>query len=214
MPTSSAPQVPQQAPPQDPPRVSPHALRSASSEAPPATAGALLWRAVRRRKGRVAGSLTLMTLWQVCEAFVPIAIGIMVDVAIVPLDGVAMVLSLVGIGVLFTVLSLGYRFGARLANTALQQEAHALRVEVAEVPLTSGAVAARSNAGEVLSLSSADADVTSLVFRQIAAGGSAVIGLVAVSVYLLATDVAVGIVVLVGVPISLLLVALPARSIS
>ncbi|GAA4776578.1 ABC transporter ATP-binding protein [Citricoccus nitrophenolicus] len=210
MPTSSAPQVP----PQDPPRISPHALRSASSEAPPATAGALLWRAVRRRKGRVAGSLTLMTLWQVCEAFVPIAIGIMVDVAIVPLDGVAMVLSLVGIGVLFTVLSLGYRFGARLANTALQQEAHALRVEVAEVPLTSGAVAARSNAGEVLSLSSADADVTSLVFRQIAAGGSAVIGLVAVSVYLLATDVAVGIVVLVGVPISLLLVALPARSIS
>ncbi|MGM7671284.1 ABC transporter transmembrane domain-containing protein [Microbacterium sp. A93] len=181
---------------------------------PPATAGALLWRSLRRRRNLMAGSLTLMTLWQVCEAFVPIAIGVIVDVAIVPLDGTAMILSLVGIGLLFTVLSLGYRFGSRLANTALQEEAHALRVEVAEVPLTSGTVAARSNAGEVLSLSSADADVTALVFRQIAAGGSAVIGLVAVSVYLLVTDVAVGLVVLVGVPLSLLLVALPSRSIS
>ncbi|MFC0247416.1 ABC transporter transmembrane domain-containing protein [Citricoccus parietis] len=155
-----------------------------------------------------------MTLWQVCEAFVPIAIGIIVDVAIVPLDGRAMLLSLLGIAALFTVLSLGYRFGARLANTALHQEAHALRVEVAEVPLASGAVAARSNAGEILSLSSADADVTAQVFRQIAGGGSAIIGLVAVSVYLLATDVMVGLVVLVGVPLSLLLVALASRSIS
>lgn len=162
----------------------------------------------------MAGSLGLMTLWQVCEAFVPIAIGIIVDVAIVPVDGTAMVLGLLGIGLLFTVLSLSYRFGARLANTALHQEAHALRVEVAEVPLTSGAVAARSNAGEVLSLSSADSDVTALVFRQVALGGSAAIGLVAVAVYLLATDVAVGLVVLVGVPLSLLLVALPSRSIS
>ncbi|MEV4902684.1 ABC transporter ATP-binding protein [Citricoccus sp. NPDC055426] len=197
------------------PPVSPPATGTPpATSAPPPTAGALLWRSLRRRKGRVAASLTLMTLWQVCEAFVPIAIGIIVDVAIVPLDGTAMILSLVGIGLLFAVLSLGYRFGSRLANTALQQEAHALRVEVAEVPLTSGAVAARSNAGEVLSLSSADADVTALVFRQIAAGGSAVIGLVAVSVYLLVTDVAVGLVVLVGVPLSLLLVALPSRSIS
>ncbi|MEW1979465.1 ABC transporter ATP-binding protein [Citricoccus sp. NPDC079358] len=155
-----------------------------------------------------------MTLWQVCEAFVPIAIGIIVNVAIVPLDGRAMLLSLLGIAALFTVLSLGYRFGARLANTALHQEAHALRVEVAEVPLASGAVAARSNAGEILSLSSADADVTSQVFRQIAGGGSAIIGLVAVSVYLLVTDLRVGLVVLVGVPLSLLLVALASRSIS
>ncbi|WP_313822202.1 ABC transporter ATP-binding protein [Citricoccus sp.] len=155
-----------------------------------------------------------MTLWQVCEAFVPIAIGIIVDVAIVPLDGRAMLLSLLGIAALFTVLSLGYRFGARLANTALHEEAHALRVEVAEVPLASGAVASRSNAGEILSLSSADADVTAQVFRQIAGGGSAIIGLVAVSVYLLVTDVMVGLVVLVGVPLSLLLVALASRSIS
>ena len=224
MPTSPESQTPQTALPRPNP-VSPRATQqSASARLPataqrtsvqaPTTAGRLLWRAIRRRRGRVAGSLTLMTLWQVCEAFVPIAIGIIVDVAIVPLDGRAMLLSLLGIAALFTVLSLGYRFGARLANTALHQEAHALRVEVAEVPLASGAVAARSNAGEILSLSSADADVTAQVFRQIAGGGSAIIGLVAVSVYLLATDVMVGLVVLVGVPLSLLLVALASRSIS
>jgi len=188
--------------------------RPGTRTAPPATAGGLLRRAIRRRRGRVLGGLALMTLWQLCEALVPIAIGIIVDVAIVPLDAGALVVSLLGIGVLFTVLSVSYRVGARLSNTALHREAHDLRVEVAEVPLHSGPVAARANAGEVLSLSSADAEVAALVFRQIALVGSAAIGILGVSIYLLATDLAVGLVVIVGVPLSLLLVALPSRSIS
>jgi len=155
-----------------------------------------------------------MTLWQVCEALVPIAIGVIVDKAIIPLDRRALVVSVLGLIALFTVLSLGYRFGARLSNRALQDEAHDLRVEVTRVPLTRRRAMENASSGDVLSVCSADADVAALVFRQIALGGAALIGLVGISVYLLWTDLLVGLIVVIGVPVSLALVALPSRAIS
>ncbi|MCT1432271.1 ABC transporter ATP-binding protein [Dietzia maris] len=180
----------------------------------PTTANGLLLRAVRRRLHLVVPGLVLMTLWQLCEALVPIAIGVIVDVAIIPLDRWALLWSVVGLIALFTVLSLGYRFGARMSNRALQEEAHDLRVEVTRVPLTRRRAMDGASSGDVLSVCSADADVAALVFRQIALGGSAVISIVGISVYLLWTDWLVGLIVLIGVPLSLVLVALPSRTIS
>lgn len=180
----------------------------------PTTANGLLLRAVRRRRHLVVPGLVLMTLWQLCEALVPIAIGVIVDVAIIPLDRWALLWSVVGLIALFTVLSLGYRFGARMSNRALQEEAHDLRVEVTRVPLTRRRAMDDASSGDVLSVCSADADVAALVFRQIALGGSAVISIVGISVYLLWTDWLVGLIVLIGVPLSLVLVALPSRAIS
>ena len=186
---------------------------SPGSEAP-TTANGLLLRALGRRRHLWAPGLVLMTLWQLCEALVPIAIGVIVDAAIIPLDRWAMLWSVVGLIGLFTVLSLGYRFGARMSNRALQEEAHDLRVEVTQVPLTRRRAMDGASSGDVLSVCSADADVAALVFRQIALGGSAVIGIVGISVYLLWTDWVVGLIVLIGVPLSLVLVALPSRAIS
>ncbi|GAA1726163.1 ABC transporter ATP-binding protein [Dietzia kunjamensis subsp. schimae] len=180
----------------------------------PTTANGLLLRAVRRRRHLVVPGLVLMTLWQLCEALVPIAIGVIVDVAIIPLDRWALLWSVVGLIALFTVLSLGYRFGARMSNRALQEEAHDLRVEVTRVPLTRRRAMDGARSGDVLSVCSADADVAALVFRQIALGGSAVISIVGISVYLLWADWLVGLIVLIGVPLSLVLVALPSRAIS
>ena len=180
----------------------------------PTTANGLLLRALGRRRHLWAPGLVLMTLWQLCEALVPIAIGVIVDAAIIPLDRWAMLWSVVGLIGLFTVLSLGYRFGARMSNRALQEEAHDLRVEVTRVPLTRRRAMDGASSGDVLSVCSADADVAALVFRQIALGGSAVIGIVGISVYLLWTDWVVGLIVLIGVPLSLVLVALPSRAIS
>ncbi|MFI8592101.1 ABC transporter ATP-binding protein [Dietzia maris] len=197
----------------------PTSTRRQSAGAPtpadaPTTANGLLLRAVRRRRHLVVPGLVLMTLWQLCEALVPIAIGVIVDVAIIPLDRWALLWSVVGLIALFTVLSLGYRFGARMSNRALQEEAHDLRVEVTRVPLTRRRAMDSANSGDVLSVCSADADVAALVFRQIALGGSAVISIVGISVYLLWTDWLVGLIVLIGVPLSLALVALPSRAIS
>lgn len=197
----------------------PTSTRRQSAGAPttadaPSTANGLLLRAVKRRRHLVVPGLVLMTLWQLCEALVPIAIGVIVDVAIIPLDRWALLWSVVGLVALFTVLSLGYRFGARMSNRALQEEAHDLRVEVTRVPLSRRRAMDGASSGDVLSVCSADADVAALVFRQIALGGSAVISIVGISVYLLWTDWLVGLIVLIGVPLSLVLVALPSRAIS
>lgn len=180
----------------------------------PSTANGLLLRAIGRRTRLVGPGLVLMTMWQVSEALVPIAIGVIVDRAIIPLDRWAMLWSVLGLIALFTVLSLSYRFGARLSNRALQEEAHDLRVEATRVPLTRRRAMDDASSGDVLSVCSADADVAALVFRQIALGGSALIGIVGISVYLLWTDLLVGLIVLIGVPLSLVLVALPSRVIS
>ncbi|MEH6819359.1 MAG: ABC transporter ATP-binding protein [Dietzia psychralcaliphila] len=180
----------------------------------PSTANGLLLRAIGRRKRLVGPGLVLMTMWQLCEALVPIAIGVIVDRAIIPLDATAMLWSVLGLIALFTVLSLSYRFGARLSNRALQEEAHDLRVEATRVPLTRRRAMDDASSGDVLSVCSADADVAALVFRQIALGGSALIGIVGISAYLLWTDLLVGLIVLIGVPLSLVLVALPSRVIS
>lgn len=191
-----------------------HAADGPTTADAPTTANGLLLRAVRRRRHLVVPGLVLMTLWQLCEALVPIAIGVIVDVAIIPLDRWALLWSVVGLVALFTVLSLGYRFGARMSNRALQEEAHDLRVEVTRVPLSRRRAMDGASSGDVLSVCSADADVAALVFRQIALGGSAVISIVGISVYLLWTDWLVGLIVLIGVPLSLVLVALPSRAIS
>jgi putative ABC transport system ATP-binding protein len=137
-----------------------------------------------------------------------------VDHAIVPRDRTALVVSVLGLLALFTVLSFAYRFGARRMNTALQLEAHELRVEVARHALLRRGALTGRRPGAVLSLSSADADVVAMVFRQIAVGGSALLGLLGASAYLLWTDPFVGLVVICGVPLTLLLVAGPSRAIS
>ena len=168
----------------------------------PATANGLLWRAISRRWRLVLPGLAL----------VPIAIGWIVDAAIIPLDRQAMLWSVVGLVALFTVLSFSYRFGARMSNRALNEEAHDLRVEATRVPLARRRAMEGASSGGVLSVCSADADVAALIFRQVALGGSAVISIVGISVYLLWTDLIVGLIVLVGVPLSLVLVALPSRN--
>ena len=178
----------------------------------PATANGLLWRAISRRWRLVLPGLVLMTMWQLSEALVPIAIGWIVDAAIIPLDRQAMLWSVVGLVALFTVLSFSYRFGARMSNRALNEEAHDLRVEATRVPLARRRAMEGASSGGVLSVCSADADVAALIFRQVALGGSAVVSIVGISVYLLWTDLIVGLIVLVGVPLSLVLVALPSRN--
>ena len=178
------------------------------------TSGSLLRRAICRRLRFVVPGLLLMATWQLCEALVPISIGLIVDHAIVPRDRAALLLSIAGLLLLFTVLSFAYRFGARRMNTALQLEAHDLRVEVARHALLSRGALDGRRPGAVLSLSSADADVAAMIFRQLASGGSALIGIAGASAYLLWVDLPVGLVVILGVPLALLVVAGPSRAIS
>src|SRR5690625_6523863 len=108
--------------------------------ASPASGRALLSRALRRRLRLLLPGVASLSVWQVCEALVPVVIGAVVDVAVIPRSLPLLAVSIAAIALLFTVLSFGYRFGARLCNAAREHEAHALRVEVSHAALTSPAL--------------------------------------------------------------------------
>ena len=181
----------------------------------PETGAQLLRRAARRRIRPLLGGSGALSVWQVCEALVPVAIGIIVDRAIIPLSIPALIISIIGLGVLFTVLSVvGYRCGARLCNAAREHEAHALRVEITHAALTAPSLPADRTSGEVLSIASADADTAAASFQQAGRGIASVLGMITAAVFLLIADPVTGLVVLIAVPIGLLIVALPGRSVS
>ncbi|GAA1509383.1 hypothetical protein [Brevibacterium permense] len=148
----------------------------------------ILRRAARRRIHPLLGGAGALSIWQVCEALVPVAIGIIVDRAIIPLSIPALVISIIGLGLLFTVLSLGYRFGARLCNSAREHEAHALRVEITHAALTAPSLPADRTSGEVLSIASADADTAATAFQQAGRGIASVLSMITAAVFLLIAD--------------------------
>lgn len=172
---------------------------------PPDNGPAVLRRTITRQRRLLIPGLVILCVWQACEAAVPVLIGLVVDHAVVTQSWPALAVGLTCVAVLFVILSLGYRFGARLANRALNRETHDLRVEVASRTLSPSGVRTELMPGEVLSVATADADVTSFVLRRVALMGSAVIGVVAGAIYLLLTDVIVGLVVLGGVALTLVL---------
>ncbi len=180
----------------------------------PETGAQLLRRAARRRIRPLLGGAATLSLWQVCEALVPVAIGIIVDRAIIPLSLPGLIISIIGLGLLFAILSLGYRFGARLCNAAREHESHALRVEITHAALSSANLPPDRTSGEVLSIASADADTAATSFQQAGRGIASVLGMITAAVFLLIADPVTGLVVLVAVPIGLIIVALPGRSVS
>lgn len=180
---------------------------------PPVTGNALLLRSLRRHPGTVALGIVLMSTWQVCETLVPVAIGLIIDHAVIPKNLSALAWSIIGLALLFVVLSYGYRFGARAFQKVREQESHAMRVEVADAALASNSRTERAP-GEVLSLASADADVTAEVFFHVGRGSAAFLGLIVAGVYLFVADPLTGLVVAIGVPLSLVAVSLPSRAIT
>lgn len=181
---------------------------------PPPTGSGLLARALRRRLRLLLPGVASLSLWQVCEALVPVAIGVVVDVAVIPLSVPMLIASIAGIAVLFVVLSFGYRFGAGLCNAAREHEAHALRVEVAHAALTSPDLPPDRASGEVLSIASADADLAAEVFGHLGRGAASVLGMVVAAVVLVVADPVTGLIVLVAVPVGLVVVSLPSRAVS
>ncbi len=178
------------------------------ASAAPRTAWALLRRGVRRNPGRMSGFLFLLSLWQVCETLVPVAIGLVIDKAVATSDLDALLWSGVGICVLFLVLSCSYRFGARLGFAAVQWETHRLRLEITARSLDPGGVVDAARTGETLSLATSDTDNVGFALRSLGYSLSAVASLAISAVVLLRIDVVLGLTVLFGVP--LVLVALQA----
>lgn len=176
----------------------------------PADGPALLRRIFTRHRGRLVASIALITVWQICEALVPVAIGLIIDHAVATGDFVALAWSGLGLVVLFATLSYSYRFGSRIAWVGMQMENHRIRTDVADHVLTPSGARTGQMPGEVLSIATADADVATLVVRHIAGACAALCGLVVAVALLFVIDPVLAVVVGVGTPV----VALVSRALA
>ncbi|WP_197074848.1 ABC transporter transmembrane domain-containing protein [Rhodococcus sp. MEB064] len=178
--------------------------------APPSTGGAILRRTARRQRARLIGSSALFCVHQFCETMVPVAIGLIIGRAVATGDVTAMLLSLLGLAALFVVLSYAYRIGARIIVVAIEREAHLLRVEVAGRVLDPRGVHVDLGPGELLTVSTSDAEKTSWVLDAVARFAAAATALLVTAVALLLIDLPLGLAVVVGTPLLLLLLQLSA----
>ncbi|MCZ4498291.1 MAG: hypothetical protein JWQ74_844 [Marmoricola sp.] len=172
------------------------------------TAWSLVRRTLRRRARPVAAAAALLVSWQVCEALVPVAIGLVIDRAVATSDTRALLLSGLGLTVLFAVLSYSYRFAARIEFRVMQDEMHDLRLEASAHVLSPGGARTGTSPGEVLSLVTADTDVLGRGVRYLPYIASHSAATVLVAWILLRTDVVLGMAVLVGAPTVLVVVQL------
>ncbi|WP_229051523.1 ABC transporter ATP-binding protein [Aeromicrobium sp. Leaf350] len=160
----------------------------------------ILFGPVSRNRRLVLSGTPLIVLWQLCEALVPVMIGVTIDVGIETGALGPFALACAGIVVVFLCLSYGYRFGALFLMRALQDESHRIRVEVAEKAVEP--VDDPRLAGEWLSLATADAEKVAALVFQLAFTAASIVTVLATAVYLARTDVTLALVILLGLPVT------------
>ncbi|MET9798559.1 ABC transporter ATP-binding protein [Nocardiopsis alba] len=188
--------------------------RTAPDEPPPTDAAALRSRTLRRHRGPIALGAFFLSLHQLCEVLVPVAIGLTIDLAVATGDVVALAWCVGGLTILFTVLALAYRTGARLTLGVAEREAHLLRLESARRVLHPHGERSGLRSGEILAVATSDADQAASYARAWAIGIGQVTAIVATTVVLLSIDVPLGLGVLVGLPLMLLALRFPAARIT
>ncbi|AQA05525.1 ABC transporter permease [Mycobacterium sp. MS1601] len=169
---------------------------------PSALTGArVLRRTVVRNLRWLAPGSGLIAAHQLCEVAVPVLIGVIVDRAVATGSVGAIVGWIGALAALFLVLTTVYRFGARLLMFAIARESHLLRIELSRKIVDPLGIRTDYQVGELLSISSTDADETSYVLDYVPRVTGAVVATVACGVVLLTVDLALGLMVLIGVPI-------------
>ncbi|MDG4666642.1 ABC transporter ATP-binding protein [Mycobacterium sp. 236(2023)] len=161
----------------------------------------VLRRAITRHWRQLSSGSALIAVHQLCEVSVPVLIGIIVDRAVATGSVPAILTWIAVLAALFVVLTVVYRFGARLLMAAIAQEGHLLRVELSRKILNPLGISTEYKVGELLSISSTDADETAYLLDYIPRLVGAVVATIACGAVLLTIDVPLGLMVLVGVPI-------------
>ncbi|RUL94660.1 ABC transporter ATP-binding protein [Verrucosispora sp. FIM060022] len=166
--------------------------------------GRLIGGMFRRQRRDTALCAGFWSLHQVCEALVPVAIGLVIDQAVGTGSTTAMVWSVVGIFALFLALTMGWRFGFWFLSKAVVRESHDLRMQVVRRVLTGRGIRTSRQNGELLSIATSDtqaaAELLELGSRMI----SAFLGLTVATVVLLRIDWSLGLGLVVGVPLLVL----------
>jgi putative ABC transport system ATP-binding protein len=167
----------------------------------PITGRLLVRQIIRRRRRPMIAAAGCWSVHQTCETLVPVAIGVIIDRAITPGDGRAMLLSVIGLFVLFGVLTFGYRIGMRVIREAELVEAHDLRAAAVSRLLAPGGVVTDRRTGDLLSMTTTDADLAAQILRVVPRVVSAGIALLVSTITLLWIDPLLGVVIMIGVPL-------------
>ncbi|EXG81660.1 ABC transporter ATP-binding protein [Cryptosporangium arvum] len=163
----------------------------------------VLARAVSRNRRRLAIGTLLVSAHQICETAVPILIGVIVDTAVATGDRGNLAGWIGALAGLFLALTLAYRFGARQLVRSIAEEAHRLRMEVSAKILDPRGITTDLPAGELLTVSTSDADNTAELLDYLPRIAGAVVATVVSAAALLVVSVPLGLLVLVCTPIVL-----------
>ncbi|MBU2663729.1 ABC transporter ATP-binding protein/permease [Actinoplanes bogorensis] len=163
----------------------------------------VLRRAVTRNARRLTVGTTLVSGHQACEALVPIMIGVLVDQAVATGNLARLALGVAALALLFFLLNTVYRLGARRLVDAITEEAHRLRLEVAAKVLDPRGARTGLSAGEVLSVSTSDADRTSYLLDYVPRFAGSLVAVIVSAVSLFLISVPLALAVLVATPLLL-----------
>ncbi len=177
-----------------PPEVAPFAVPAGTRP------GRFLLRVLFSAKRLTFPAALLAILWQVGEAFVPVAAGAAIDQGLAAGDGVRLLFWLVVLGVVFVVLSLSYRFTAQLVALAAEGAQHRLRVTLSRRVLHPEVGATRPPDGSLVSTMTNDiARTAAMALVVFPVGELAAVVFIAVS--LLVIHWPLGVAVLIGGPL-------------
>ena len=145
--------------------------------------------------------------WQACESLVPVSIGAVIQQAISGHDGRRMAWWVLILAGQFLVLSLSYRFGARLGRSAAEYAGHELRVRIADAVLDPRRLPDPAHRpATTVSIAGSDADRVGAFCGLFPRTAGAVVSVAVATVVLLRISIPLGLLVLLGAPVLLVVV--------
>ncbi|MFB7368225.1 ABC transporter ATP-binding protein [Streptomyces sp. NPDC056222] len=170
-----------------------------SAEGP--TGGHVLREAIRGERRRVVAASLLGMTHQVCEALVPVVIGVIIDTAVSTGSSGTLLRWLLVLAGLFLVLSTCYRTSARITEGAGEHAAHRLRLRLTTRVLDPrGGADANRLPGALTSIATNDARRVGSVATVLTYGLAALAALAVSAIALLRISVPLGLLVLLGIP--------------
>ncbi|MGW9114770.1 ABC transporter transmembrane domain-containing protein [Microbacterium sp. NPDC055683] len=165
---------------------------------------------IRGRRGLLARASLGFSLHQACEAAVPIAVGIVIDVAISGSDAAGLAIGIGLLAVVFAALLSSWRMGELAAMRLYVDMDYAVRRDLLSRVLDP-AGRARRRGGEALSLLTSDVSETASVAWILGRAAAFAVAIAVAAAGLLAISVPLGITVLVTTPLLALAVRLVTR---
>ncbi len=164
---------------------------------------ALLRTVLRNQRRRTILGGLLVTSHQVCEALVPLAIGLTIDQAVATGATSAMIIAVLGVLGLFAVLAFSAAYGYRTVDAASYAEAHRLRSDAVHGVLADPERGADRRTGELLSIATSDALAAAEIIAFVSVLFAAAAGIAVSVAVLLRIDLVLGIALIVVVPLLL-----------